>query len=205
MRVRVAPGSNAACAAAPVSFPGSPLARKGTGCASADSAKSAPERAAASTMAAREHERPCRYFNAPMCGWTSDCDTGIPARRMHMTRAPGLRGKTSFQLRVHRVDRTAPARLHRHAAFGDLVDVDVRVEGEHAAALSRAHRGADVASGAAGEHELLHRPIALEDEHLVHALLADAGARSRPHALHVGRFPGLVVEQHSRPLLSDEQ
>ena len=91
-------------------------------------------------MAAREHERPCRYFNAPHVR----LDLGLryqhgnePARRMHMTRAPGLRGKTSFQLRVHRVDRTAPARLHRHAAFGDLVDVDVRVEGEHAAALSR--------------------------------------------------------------------
>src|SRR5678815_5857346 len=103
MRVRVAPGSNAACAAAPVSFPGSPLARKGTGCASADSAKSAPERAAASTMAAREHERPCRYFNAPHVR----LDLGLryqhgnePARRMHMTRAPGLRGKASFQLRV---------------------------------------------------------------------------------------------------------
>src|SRR5262249_6042467 len=98
-----------------------------------------------------------------------------------------------------------PARLKRHARFGNLVDVDRWIERTYRPVLARADRPAHVAPGAAREHELVHRGFGLEDEYLVDALLADTGARSCPRAQHERRLLRGVVEQHALAFLADEQ
>src|SRR5687768_12193039 len=75
-----------------------------------------------------------------------------------------------LDLCIHTVHRPAPARLDGHAGFGNLVDVDIRIERAHAAVLAGAIGSADVAARAARENELLHRAFALEHEHLVDPL-----------------------------------
>src|SRR3954452_6810214 len=117
--------------------------------------------------------------------------------RMRAIVGPARPPPRLLQLAVDGVDRAAPARLHRHARGGHLVDVDRGIEGAHHAVLARAHGGAHVGTGAARSQELVHRAPGLEDEDLVGLLLAQAGPGARARTQHEGGLAGGIVEQHA--------